>query len=226
MERRDTDRVPGWAQARIKKNGTITIALALNLSSRGLCIESGSSFIEGEELKISLHLPDAVDPEIVAEVVWVSNVGNHVPGLPYRIGLRIVEMEHFEQEEFTRFLDRFSKHSFEMSRLARIEVVIEGRRDIQKPRLYTLFNGGCFLCVEEGLPEVDDEFEISLFIPTSPNPFTFLARVAYVIRDAESRSLGIERGFGLQFLEEKGGVSKALVAYLGKNEPVFEKTRS
>ena len=225
MERRETARVPGWAQVRIKKNGSIHIALALDLSNKGLCIESGTSFVEGEELEISLHLPDAVDPKLIAEVVWVSNVGNHIPGLPYRIGLRIVEMEHFGQEDFSKFLNRFSKHSFEMSRLARIEVVIEGRQDMQKLQLYTLFNGGCFIFAEEGLPNIGEEFEIRFFIPTSPEPFSFLSRVIYVIRDEESRSLGIEQGFGLQFLEEKSGVSKALVAYLGKHEPVFEKSR-
>ena len=225
MERRIGDRSAGWAQAKIKYHGKSTLAVALNISITGLYVESGLEVNKGDKLEVSLHLPDSVDPKLQTEVIWISKIGAHIPGLKYRIGLRVLKIEHSSLDDFSIFVEQFSTQSFELSRLSRIKVVVEDRHEMQGLKLHSLFYGGCYLQVDRGMPDLDEELTISLYIPTSNSSIQFHGKVAYLMDDQQARSLGIEikQGFGLQFKKQLSGSSAALEAYLGKNEPVFEK---
>lgn len=222
MERRIDDRIAGWAQVRIRHEGTDYHGVALNLSSTGLYIEAGEAFTKGDQLVLSLHLPDTVDPQLNVEVSWVSKVGSHIPGLNFRIGLKIQEMESVQEEIFSKFYRQYGKQSFESSRLARIQVVVHEHQEMHGLRPFTLFQGGCFLLIDRGMPELGQELTVSFHIPTSPEPVTFLARVVYLVDNDHAASLGIEKGIGLQFIEILHGSQRSLVAFLGKSEPVFE----
>jgi Tfp pilus assembly protein PilZ len=222
MENRTITRTPGWGQARIKYGRTEAIAVVLNLSSDGLYIECEKEIEKGTDVEVTLHLPDAMDPVFISKVAWVSKKGAHIPGLNFRVGLKIMKMEHLQEEEFEQILVRFSQHSFERSRLSRIKVVLDEHQEVHGLRPYALFFGGCYLFATGDLPSVGQELQVSFHVPTAAEPVSYRARVVYVIDDSHSRSLGIDPGIGLHFIEEVAGSGKSLVAYLGKHEPVFE----
>lgn len=222
MDRRYTERISGWAQVRIRHNDTEAIAVAMNLSKNGLCIECGMVYAKGDVLFLNLHLPDTVDLQLAARVSWVSKFGNHVPGLSYRYGLHIENIEKVQPELFARFFRNYTTGSFEGSRLSRIKVVVDGHQEMRGLQLHTLFNGGCYLLMSKGFPAVADELILLLHIPTSSEPASFRTGVVYVVGEDQANALGIDSGVGLQFLEMLKGSDRALVAYLGKDEPIFE----
>ncbi len=226
MERRASDRIKGWAQAKVKFSGAVSIAVALNISGTGLCIESPLEVAKKDKLEITLHAPDAIDPKLHTEVMWRSKIGSHISGLPNRIGLKVLQMENISKEDFSTFVGSFSDQSFELSRMSRIKVVVEERHEMRGLKIQSLFFGGCYLHLDKGMPKVGEILTIAIHIPTSNSPVKYEGKVIYIINDQRARALGvgIKKGFGVQFTKELAGKSAALVAYLGKNEPVFGKS--
>lgn len=223
MERRVGNRIPGWSQISITHNRRESGGVALNLSVTGLYVESECEFADGDTLRIVIHLPESGDVEAEGKVVWVAKIGRHVPGLACALGLHIASISDENLGILEKFIENFNGDLFENMRLDRVQVSIEGHRDMHGLRPFNISRGGCYLILDHGLPEIGEIFDITFDIPTSDDDVIIKARVLYSLSDEHAASLGVMKGFGVRFQEVVVGMPMALATYLGKSGPLIEK---
>ena len=192
------------------------VGFAKDISLSGLQIASKTIFHPPSMLNILIR-GDGEEISVTGIVQWATDTKRmaSMGNLNQSMGIELVEPSEQYVDFLLKSIEKFSERRDEPRFGKEFKVVFGDAEKLVESYTQDISIGGMFVLSDDP-PKLNSTIELSLVLPNTMNVIRVQCRVVHVVDDELAKSMGMNKGFAVQFVDFKEDDKRILDEYVAE----------